>query len=70
MNTKKLEQRRRQADKKWSEFQNNQRPLIYVVPDPVAWRPGRRGDRSLGTYVKDKKQDVDVVRVGCIGLAT
>ncbi|RPI75273.1 MAG: (2Fe-2S) ferredoxin domain-containing protein, partial [Desulfobacteraceae bacterium] len=30
MNTKKLEARREQAAKKWSEFQNNKRPLIYV----------------------------------------
>jgi len=68
MNTKKLEQRRRQADKKWSEFQNNQRPLIYVGAGSCGLAAGAAEViGALEAYVKDKKQDVDVVRVGCIG---
>jgi NADH-quinone oxidoreductase subunit F len=68
MNTKKLEQRRKQAEKEWAKFQNNQRPLIYVGAGSCGLAAGAAEViGALEAYVKDKKQDVDVVKVGCIG---
>ena len=68
MNTKKLEQRRKQAEKEWAKFQNNQRPLIYVGAGSCGLAAGASEVLgALEAYVKDKKQDVDVVKVGCIG---
>src|SRR5512136_2320765 len=68
MNTKKLEQRRKQAEKEWAKFQNNQRPLIYVGAGSCGLAAGAAEViGALEAYVKDSKQDVDVVQVGCIG---
>ncbi len=68
MNTKKLRERRKQAEKEWSKFQNNRRPLIYVGAGSCGLAAGASEViGALEAYVKDKKQDVDVVKVGCIG---
>jgi len=68
MNTKKLKERRKQAEKEWSKFQNNQRPLIYVGAGSCGLAAGASEVLgALDAYVKDKKQDVDIVKVGCIG---
>jgi NADH:ubiquinone oxidoreductase subunit F (NADH-binding)/(2Fe-2S) ferredoxin len=68
MNTKKLEQRRKQAEKEWAKFQNNQRPLIYVGAGSCGLAAGASEVLgALEAYVKDKNQAVDMVKVGCIG---
>ena len=68
MNTTRLEKRRRQAAKKWSAFQNNKRPLIYVGAGSCGLAAGAA--EVIGVmegYLRDKKIAADIVRVGCIG---
>ena len=68
MNTTRLEKRRRQAAKKWSAFQNNRRPLIYVGAGSCGLAAGAA--EVIGVmegYLRDKKIAADIVRVGCIG---
>jgi NADH:ubiquinone oxidoreductase subunit F (NADH-binding)/(2Fe-2S) ferredoxin/Pyruvate/2-oxoacid:ferredoxin oxidoreductase delta subunit len=68
MNTKKLEARRQQAAKNWSEFQNNKRPLIYVGAGSCGLAAGAAEViGAVETYLKEKKKEADIVRVGCIG---
>jgi len=68
MNTKKLETRREQAAKKWLEFQNNKRPLIYVGAGSCGLAAGAAEViGAMETYLKNKKLEADIVRVGCIG---
>jgi NADH:ubiquinone oxidoreductase subunit F (NADH-binding)/NAD-dependent dihydropyrimidine dehydrogenase PreA subunit/(2Fe-2S) ferredoxin len=68
MNTKKLETRREQAAKKWLEFQNNKRPLIYVGTGSCGLAAGAAEIiGAMETYLKNKKLEADIVRVGCIG---
>ena len=68
MNTTRLEKRRGQAAKKWSAFQNNKRPLIYVGAGSCGLAAGAA--EVIGVmegYLRDKKIAADIVRVGCIG---
>ncbi len=68
MNTKKLDERRKKAEKEWAKFQNNRRPLIYVGAGSCGLAAGASEVLSaMEAYMKDKKQEVDVVKVGCIG---
>ncbi|MCU0594739.1 MAG: NADH-quinone oxidoreductase subunit NuoF [Desulfobacterota bacterium] len=68
MNTKKLDERRKKAEKEWAKFQNNRRPLIYVGAGSCGLAAGASEVlTAMEAYVKDKKQEVDVVKVGCIG---
>ncbi|MFH0785463.1 MAG: NADH-ubiquinone oxidoreductase-F iron-sulfur binding region domain-containing protein [Pseudomonadota bacterium] len=68
MNTKNLEKRRQQAAKKWSAFQNNKRPLIFVGAGSCGLAAGAAEViGAMETYLSDKKLDADIVRVGCIG---
>jgi len=68
MNTKKLEERRHNAEKQWSEFQNNKRPLIYVGAGSCGLAAGAAEVMAaMETYLKTKKKEADIVKVGCIG---
>jgi NADH-quinone oxidoreductase subunit F len=68
MNIKKLEARRRGAEKKWSAFQKNRRPLIYVGAGSCGLAAGAA--ETIGAiehYLTKNKLSADIVRVGCIG---
>jgi NADH-quinone oxidoreductase subunit F len=68
MNTTKLEKRRRQAAGKWSAFQNNSRPLIYVGAGSCGLAAGAAEVIGvMESYLQEKKIDADIIRVGCIG---
>jgi NADH:ubiquinone oxidoreductase subunit F (NADH-binding)/Pyruvate/2-oxoacid:ferredoxin oxidoreductase delta subunit/(2Fe-2S) ferredoxin len=68
MNTKNLETRRKKAAKEWAAFQNNTRPLIYVGAGSCGLAAGATEViGAIETYLKDKKLDAVIVRVGCIG---
>ena len=68
MNTKKLEARRQEAEKKWFELQNNQRPVIYVGAASCGLASGAAEVMgALAGYLKNKNHEVDIVKVGCIG---
>lgn len=68
MNIKKLEQRRRKAEKKWAELQNNQRPVIFVGAGSCGLAAGATEViGALESYLSAKKLTADLIKVGCIG---
>ena len=68
MSTEKLKERRKNAETKWSAFQNNKRALIYVGTGSCGIAAGATEvTGALETCLKGKDINADVVKVGCIG---
>lgn len=68
MSIKKLEARRRQAEEKWAEFQNNRIPQIYVGAGSCGLAAGADETiEAIEGYLTPKNIKADIIRVGCIG---
>lgn len=68
MNRKRLAARRGHAEKKWSEFQNNRRPQIYIGAGSCGLAAGAAEvAKKIEEYLDDKNIAAEIVRVGCIG---
>ena len=68
MNIKKLEARRRKAEKKWAGLQNNEGPVIFVGAGSCGLAAGAAEViGALESYLDEKKLTADLIKVGCIG---
>jgi len=68
MNTKKIEERRNKAEKKWTQLQNNKHPLIYVGTGSCGLAAGAAEViTAIESYLKTKNLVANLMRVGCIG---
>ena len=68
MNTKKLDKRRKEAQKAWEAFENNQRPLIYVGAGSCGRAAGAMETWDAARETLDELGvKADFVEVGCIG---
>jgi NADH-quinone oxidoreductase subunit F len=68
MNTNKIEGRRNKAERKWTQLQNNERPLIYVGAGSCGLAAGAAEViTAIESYLQNKNIFADLMRVGCIG---
>ena len=68
MNTKKLDKRRKEAQKAWEAFENNKRPLIYVGAGTCGRAAGAMETWDAARETLDELGvKADFVEVGCIG---
>ncbi len=68
MSAKTLNERRKQAERKWAELQNSPRPVVYVGTGSCGRAAGAlEVVEGVRARLKERRSDARVVEVGCIG---